>query len=102
LIDKPFFPGIKKYIKSAPVIVIALAGYGIVDAIRTIVGPTKGYEAAAGTIRGDFTMSKQSNVLHASDSVENAVAEVKRFFKEDELLDYEKLGEQIVYSDLFE
>jgi nucleoside-diphosphate kinase len=100
--DKPFFPRIQKFMKSAPVIVMALSGAGAVTAIRTIVGPTKSFEAAGGTIRGDFAMSMQSNVVHASDSVENGEIEIKRFFKDDEILDYEKLGEQVVYSDLFE
>ena len=100
--DKPFFPRIQKFMQSAPVIVMALSGVGAVTAIRTIVGPTKAFEAAGGTIRGDFAMSMQSNVVHASDSVENGELEIKRFFKDDEILDYEKLGEQVVYSDLFE
>lgn len=100
--DKPFFPRIQKFMKSAPVIVVALSGAGAVAAIRTIVGPTKAFEAAGGTIRGDFAMSMQSNVVHASDSVENGEIEIKRFFKDGEILDYEKLGETVVYSDLFE
>lgn len=100
--DKPFFPRIQKFMQSAPVIVIALSGAGIVSAIRTIVGPTKAFDADGGTIRGDYAMSMQSNVVHASDSAENGEIEIARFFAENELLDYEKLGEQIVYSDLFE
>lgn len=100
--DKPFFPRIQKFMKSAPVIVMALSGAGAVAAIRTIVGPTKAFEAPAGTIRGDLAMSMQSNVVHASDSVENGEVEVARFFKADEILDYKKLGEEVVYSDLVE
>lgn len=100
--DKPFYPRIEKFMMSAPVIVMALSGAGAVAAIRTIVGPTKAFEAAAGTIRGDFAMSMQSNVVHASDSVENGEIEIKRFFKPEEILDYKKLGEEVVYSDLFE
>lgn len=100
--DKPFFPRIQKFMKSAPVIVMALAGAGAVAAIRTIVGPTKSYEAPGGTIRGDLAMSMQSNVVHASDSVENGEIEVARFFKPEEVLEYIKLGEDVVYSDLFE
>lgn len=100
--DKPFFPRIQKFMQSAPVVIIALSGNGIVSAIRTIVGPTKAAEADGGTIRGDFAMSMQSNVVHASDSVENGEIEIARFFAENELLDYEKLGEEVVYSDLFE
>lgn len=100
--DKPFFPRIQKFMKSAPVIVVALSGAGAVAAIRTIVGPTKAFEAAGGTIRGDLAMSMQSNVVHASDSVENGRDEIARFFKQEEILEYQKLGEEVVYSDLFE
>ncbi|MDB5244650.1 MAG: ndk [Parcubacteria group bacterium] len=88
--DKPFFGSIKKFIQSSPVVVMALSGIGAVEATRLIVGPTKGYEAAAGTIRGDFSLSTQSNLVHASDSVENGKIEVDRFFKEDELFAYKR------------
>ncbi len=97
--DKPFFAGIKAYMKSSPVVVMALAGIGAVDAVRIIVGPTKAYEAPAGTIRGDLAMSIQANVVHASDSVENGVDEVNRFFGEDELYSYEKIDQRLIYSE---
>lgn len=100
--DKPFFGGIKAYMKSAPVVVMALSGIGAVDAVRVIVGPTKSAEAPAGTIRGDFAMSMQSNIVHASDSIENGKAEIARFFKAEELFnDYQKVGQEMVYSDQF-
>lgn len=88
--DKPFFSGIKNFMKASPVVVMALSGIGAVAATRLIVGPTKGYEAAAGTIRGDFSLSTQSNIVHASDSIENGKIEVARFFKEDELFSYKR------------
>lgn len=96
--DKPFFAGIKNYIKSSPVVAMALAGIGAVNAVRIIVGPTKGYEAPGGTIRGDFSMSTQANLVHASDSRETAEKEIKRFFKESELFDYNKIDFETVYS----
>lgn len=99
--DKPFFAGIKAYMKMAPVVVMALSGIGAVDAVRIIVGPTKAYEAPAGTIRGDLAMSIQSNVVHASDSVQNGIDEVKRFFGEDELFSYQKIDQSMVYTDSF-
>lgn len=86
--DKPFFAAIKNFMKASPVVVMALSGIEAVAATRLIVGPTKGYEAAAGTVRGDFSLSMQSNIVHASDSVESGTAEVARFFKEDELFAY--------------
>ena len=97
--DKPFFGDIKKFMKSSPVVVLALAGVNAISAIRVVVGPTKGYEATAGTIRGDFSMSGQSNIVHASDSRESAEAEIKRFFQKDELFDYPKIDTAFIYSD---
>lgn|SRR5574343_573283 len=97
--DKPFFPGIKNFMQSSPVVVMALEGINAVSAIRTIVGPTKGFEAAGGTIRGDYSMSMQSNIVHASDSVENGLSEVDRFFKKDELFTYKKIDVEFIYAD---
>jgi nucleoside-diphosphate kinase len=97
--DKPFFPRIKKFMTSAPVVVVAVAGLKAIDAIRIIVGPTKSFEAAAGTIRGDYALSMQSNVVHASDSAENAAIEIKRFFAENEIVDYKKVDTEFIFSD---
>lgn len=97
--DKPFFPGIRDFMKACPVVVMAVTGVNAVSAIRLIVGPTKGYEADAGSIRGDFSMSIQSNIVHASDSIEAGEAEIKRFFKEDELFDYKKIDIDFIYAD---
>lgn len=97
--DKPFFSGIKDFMKSSPVVVMALSGVEAVSAIRIIVGPTKASEAPAGSIRGDLAMSIQSNVVHASDSVENGEKEVARFFEDDELFSYEKIDQALIYSD---
>ena len=71
-----------------PVVAIALEGVGAVEAVRTITGPTTGRKALAGTIRGDFSMSFQENIVHASDSLEAAEVELKRFFRDEELFDY--------------
>ena len=97
--DKPFFGGIKDFMKKAPVVVMVLSGIDAVAATRMIVGPTKGHEAAAGTIRGDLSLSTQSNLVHASDSAESAVAEVARFFKDDELHDYERNDFYYIHAD---
>ncbi len=88
--DKPFFSGIKTFMKTSPVVVLALSGINAVAATRLIVGPTKAYEGAAGTIRGDLSLSTQSNLVHASDSIENGIVEVERFFKGDELFGYKR------------
>lgn len=97
--DKPFFVGIKNFMKSSPVVVMALSGINAVSATRLIVGPTKAYEADAGSIRGDLSLSVQSNVVHASDSTENGKAEVARFFKKNEIFDYKKSNFDYIYAD---
>lgn len=97
--DKPFFKGIKDFMMSAPVVLMAISGVNGVQAARLIVGPTDGSAADAGSIRGDMSLSIQSNLVHASDTVENGVAEVKRFFKDEELFHYEQPNAKFVYAD---
>ena len=96
---KPFFESLKNFMKSSPVVVLVLSGINAVKATRLITGATKGYEADAGTIRGDFSISGQANIVHASDSVENAEEEIRRFFAEDELFDYKKIDYEFVYGE---
>ena|ERR1700722_3424379 len=83
--DKPFYPEIEKFMSSRPVIVMALEGQSAVSRVRDLLGPTDSRKAPKGTIRGDFGTEMMRNVCHASDSVENAKAEVARFFKADEV-----------------
>ncbi len=83
--DKPFYPSIEAFMSSRPVIALALQGNNIVQRVRDLLGPTDSRKAAKGTIRGDFGTDMQTNVVHASDSDENAQIELKRFFKADEL-----------------
>lgn len=99
LSDKPFFVDIKNFMKSSPIVALALeGGEGSVAAIRTLVGPTKGHEAPAGTIRGDFGLSGSNNIVHASDSVENGHVEVGRFFDKDEIFEYDKTESIHIYG----
>jgi len=99
LLDKPFFADIKDFMKSSPIVAIALeGGEGSVVAVRTLVGPTKGHEAPAGTIRGDFGLSGSNNMVHASDSVENGQKEVDRFFGGSELFEYTKTDFEHIYG----
>lgn len=99
LADKPFFPRIAKFMKGWPVIVMVLEGLEAVNSVRLITGETMGRRADAGTIRGDFSMSIQANIVHASDSVENAVVEVARFFKAEELHDWERMDLAVIYAE---
>jgi nucleoside-diphosphate kinase len=85
----PFFGGIKAFMMKSPVIAICLEGDNCVGVVRLMCGPTKSWEAAPGTIRGDYGISIQANLVHASDSPETAANEVPRFFKEDELFSYD-------------
>lgn len=85
--DKPFFPEVANFMKSVPVIALALRGDNVIDRVRTLLGPTDSRKADKGTIRGDYGGDMMVNVAHASDSPENAEAELKRFFKADELFD---------------
>lgn len=85
--------------QSCPVVVMVSAGKNAVSATRLIVGPTKGYEADAGSIRGDFSMSSQCNIVHASESSEIAEAEIYRFFNEDELFKYKKIDFEFIYGE---
>jgi nucleoside-diphosphate kinase len=96
--DKPFFKDIRAYMQASPVILMALSGVNAIKATRMIVGATDGSEAAAGTIRGDFALSIDYTVVHASDTPENGETEVKRFFNDDELFDYEKLDIKHIYE----
>lgn len=99
LADKHFFEGLASFMKSTPVIAVVWEGLECVNAVRLLCGITKAREAEAGSIRGDLAMSVSCNVIHASDSVENAEAEVMRFFNEDELHEYEKTEYAHVYAD---
>ena len=88
-VEKPFYPGLEAFMSSNPVAVICAEGRGAVSAVRLIAGVTVGREADAGTIRGDLAMGF-ANVVHCSDSVENAQHEVTVFFDENEIFDYNK------------
>jgi nucleoside-diphosphate kinase len=98
LADKPFFPRIKMAMKASPVLVLALEGVEATAVVRAMTGVTNGRNAAAGTIRGDFSISNQENVVHASDSVENAKIELNRFFKPEEIFDYQKINQNFINS----
>jgi len=97
--DKPFFGGLAKFMQSTPVIAMCWEGLEVVNAVRLLCGITKAREAEAGSIRGDLGMSVACNVVHASDSVENAKLEVARFFKQDDIYDYTKSEYEHVYAE---
>lgn len=99
LADKPFFPTLAASMQASPVIALALEGIDAVQVVRAMTGATNGRAAAPGTIRGDYSMSNQQNIVHASDSVENAAIEVARFFKPEEVFDYQSGAFAYVYGE---
>lgn len=85
---KDFYDGLVSYITSAPVVAMVWQGDDCVTLVRKITGATKPSEAAPGTIRGDFCAHTNHNIIHASDSDESAAREIRLFFTEDELIDW--------------
>jgi nucleoside-diphosphate kinase len=85
--DRPFYPELKSFMQSSPVVIIAFSGENAVTRVRDLIGPTDSRKAAKGTIRGDFGKDTMFNVVHGSDSPENALTELKRFFNPDELFE---------------
>ena len=94
---KPFYPGLIDYITSGPVVVMVLSGNRAIDIARTLMGKTFGYEAAPGTIRGDFGASRSFNLVHGSDSPESAATEIALYFGIGELLNYSTAGSEWVF-----
>jgi nucleoside-diphosphate kinase len=87
---KPFYDGLIKLATSSPVIATVWEGTEAVKVVRTLIGSTKSREAAPGTVRGDYGMGVPENLVHASDSMENAQKEMSIFFSEDEMYAHEK------------
>ena len=79
-VDKPFYPNLRKFITSGPIVAMVLEGNRAVEVVRRMVGDTDSAEAPAGTIRGDFSLDKGENIIHASDSPESAAREIANFF----------------------
>lgn len=98
LVDRPFFPTLLKSMMATPVIVMVLEGKDVVSVVRAMTGATNSRVAAPGTIRGDFGMSGQENIIHASDSPENAAIEVARFFKPGEVFNYKPVTITATYA----
>lgn len=96
LMDKPFFPGIKAYMKRTPVVAIAVSGANAIATVRNLTWATNPSEALPGSIRGDFALTIDANIIHASDSAETAEKELKRFFNEGEVVEYTKVTDAVV------
>lgn len=83
---QPFYPGLLEFITSGPIVVMAVEGPEAIATVRNLVGPTSGFNAPPGTIRGDFALSGRKNLVHASDGPESAERELALWFRKDELL----------------
>jgi nucleoside-diphosphate kinase len=77
---KPFYPPLKEFMVSGPLVALILSGDSAIDVVRTLVGATDGRAAAAGTIRGDLSLSNRENLVHASDSPDSAAREIALWF----------------------
>ena len=80
LTDQPFYPKLERYMLSGPVFGMVLEGEDVIRGIRAMMGPTNVFEAAPGTIRGDYATDVTYNLIHGSDTPETAEAGIKRFF----------------------
>ncbi len=95
---KEFFYPLVSFITSSPVVLIVLEGRDVVSIARNMIGSLVPTQSQPGTIRGDFVLSSRINVIHGSDSLENARREINIFFSNEELLSYEKTMEKWIYE----
>ncbi|MBA2450468.1 MAG: nucleoside-diphosphate kinase [Chloroflexi bacterium] len=95
---KAFYPGLLRYITSAPVVAMVLEGTNAVTAVRKTVGATKSFEAEAGTIRGDLALEVGRNLVHASDKPETAEREVALWFSDAELIGYARDTDRWIFE----
>lgn len=93
---KPFFSDLVSYIISSPIIAMVLEGRECIQVVRNLLGATDGSKAAPGTIRGDYSNGIQYTLVHASDSEESYKHEVSIYFNNQEILDYQIEGENLI------
>lgn len=96
--DKSFFGDLKSFMGSMPIVAMVWEGIEAVTVVRRLVGTTLGREAEGGSIRGDFGMSQQMNLIHASSSTEDAEREINIVFSTAELFKYHSVIETVVYA----
>ncbi|MGC8496413.1 MAG: nucleoside-diphosphate kinase [Thermoplasmata archaeon] len=95
--DKKFYTDLMLYITSGPIVAMVVEGEQVVEVVRLLIGSTDGAKASPGTIRGDFALNIQKNVIHASDSEERAKFEISIFFNSAEILNYKKSDMNWIY-----
>jgi nucleoside-diphosphate kinase len=87
-VEKPFYPGLEAFITGAPVVAMVVEGLEVIRVVREMLGATNGLKAAPGTIRGDFSSSRQMNLVHASDGPDAAAREIELYFSTAEICEY--------------
>jgi nucleoside-diphosphate kinase len=97
--ERPFYGALVGFMTSGPVLIAVLEGPGAIAVVRNLLGATNGREAAPGTIRGDFGLDKQYNLVHASDSPETARKEIELFFKADEIVTPNRVIDKWIVSE---
>lgn len=85
-VQKPFYPSLEAFITGGPLVAAILEGPEVIRVVREMLGPTSGLKAPAGTIRGDFSCSRQMNLIHASDGPDAAAREIQLYFRSDEII----------------
>ncbi|WP_437194660.1 nucleoside-diphosphate kinase [Planctomicrobium sp. SH527] len=98
-VSKPFYPQLEGFITSGPVLALIAEGPGAVQVVRDMMGKTNSRESAPGTIRGDFGLSRQVNLIHGSDSPESATREIAIYFRPEEIVSYESTLVEWTYAD---
>jgi len=96
--EKPFYPGLVRFMSESPVMVLVLEGVNAIAVCRKLMGATFGGDAEAGTIRGDFGISRSYNLVHGSDSPEAAEHEINLFFEADEVVEWQPAGNKWIYD----
>jgi len=92
--SRPFYAALVEFMTSGPVIIAVLEGPSAITVVRNMLGPTNGQQAPAGTIRGDFGLDQQYNLVHASDSAVTAREEIELFFRPEEIVSYERVTDR--------
>lgn len=95
-VGKPFYPGLLEYMLSGPLVAMVVQGEDAVKTVRWLMGATDPAKAEPGTIRADYAVDVRRNLVHGSDSVESAAAEIPLFFEEDEVFSYEKVVDRLI------
>lgn len=96
--ERPFYPGLVRFMSESPVLTLVLEGVDAVAVCRKMMGKTFGREAEPGTIRGDFGVSRSYNLIHGSDSPESAQREISLFFNAEDIVEWQPAGHTWVYD----